>query len=80
MGVIYKITSPQNKLYIGKTYNLKLRINHYRCGKGGGKNSIIMRSIRKYGWSSHIIEVIEEIDDVLLNSREIYSFLKLKRI
>lgn len=72
MGVIYKITSPSNKAYVGKTYDLNKRIaSHKHCAKSG-KNLLLSNSIRKYGWEAHRLEVIEEMDDNILNEREIF--------
>lgn len=78
MGVIYKITSPTNKLYVGKTYNLKHRIASHKCASKQGKNLILHNSIRKYGWNNHVFEVIEEVADELMNEREIYWVSELK--
>lgn len=79
MGVIYKITSPSGKLYVGKTYDLRKRINAYKCDiKKGRKDIKLHNSLRKYGWDAHVLEVIEEINDELLNEREIYWIAELK--
>lgn len=78
MGFIYKITSPNNKVYVGKTYNLKKRINSHRCSAKKGNNIILHNSIRKYGWENHVLEVIEEIEDCILNEREIFWIAELK--
>ena len=72
MGVIYKITSPTNKVYIGKTYDLRKRINHHKHCARKNKNYILHNSIRKYGWENHVLEILETIDDSLLNEREMY--------
>lgn len=78
MGVIYKITSPTNKVYIGKTYDLRKRINcHKHAAKKKG-NIILHNSIAKYGWDAHILEIVEQIDDKLLNEREIHWIEILK--
>src|SRR5436190_3412409 len=78
MGVIYKITSPTNKLYVGKTYDLRKRINcHKHCAKKGS-NIILHNSIRKYGWENHVLEVIEEVPDEQLNEREMFWIAELK--
>lgn len=78
MGIIYKITSPTRRIYVGKTYNLNQRIDDYKCKRYRSKKSIIIDSIKKYGWDSHKIETIESIDDSLLNEREIFWIKKLK--
>ena len=72
MGIIYKIKSPSNKVYIGKTYNLRKRINGHKSHSKKGFKHILYNSIRKYGWDLHKLEVIEEIADELMNEREMY--------
>jgi len=57
---IYKITSPNNNIYIGQTINLVRRIYWYRsCHKKGGSG--IINSILKYGFDAHKIEIIHEL-------------------
>lgn len=78
MGVIYKITSPSNKLYVGKTYDLRKRINSHKCSVKYGKNLLLHNSIRKYGWDAHILEVLEEVADEIIDEREIFWIAELK--
>ena len=79
MGFIYKITSPNNREYVGKTYDLRKRINCHKSAARRKEDSIILlNSIRKYGWDAHILEVIEECPDELLNEREIFWIAELK--
>jgi hypothetical protein len=58
-GYIYKITSPTDKVYIGKTTNLKLRVNYYRRLKCK-KQPLLFNSLSKYGFDNHKFEVIYE--------------------
>lgn len=70
-GVIYKITSPNGKIYIGQTVQLDIRKIHYKnlhCKK----QCKIYNSISKYGWSDHSFEIIEQIGECELNQREQY--------
>ncbi len=78
MGVIYKITSPSKKVYVGKTYNLGKRIAAHKCSTKQGKNILLHNSIRKYGWDAHVLEIIEEVSDELLNDREMFWIIELK--
>lgn len=78
MGFIYKITSPSNKVYVGKTYDLKKRISSHKSSSKRGKNILLHNSIRKYGWDSHKLEVIEECHDDVMNDREIFWIAELK--
>lgn len=68
--IIYKITNPNGKVYIGQTINWKLREIHYRklhCEK----QKRLFNSIKKYGYESHKIEFIEKVDSRdKLNERE----------
>jgi group I intron endonuclease len=76
MGVIYKITSPSGRVYVGKTKRLKTRIWEYRW-RSKKRKSIIHDSIKGYGWEAHKLEVIEEIANELLNEREIFWIKEL---
>jgi group I intron endonuclease len=70
IGFIYKITNPTGKIYIGKTINLSNRKSSYR-NNNNKEQRIIFESIKKYGWSSHIFEIIDESPISLLNELEI---------
>jgi group I intron endonuclease len=74
MGVIYKITSPNGKIYVGQTTkSAEQRIIQYRSKRKKYGKSLVLRSIVKYGWDAHVFEVIEDnIPKDLLNEREIY--------
>lgn len=67
---IYKITSPNKRIYIGQSNNIKNRWKSYL------KNSKVQvklhRSFLKYGIENHIFEVVEECTIDLLNERERY--------
>tara|TARA_R110000868_G_scaffold180622_2_gene421257 strand:+ start:15752 stop:16645 length:894 start_codon:yes stop_codon:yes gene_type:complete len=79
MGVIYKITSPSNKIYVGKTYNLNRRVaSHKWAATRTNKNILLHNSIRKYGWEAHVLEVIEELADELMDEREMFWIAELK--
>jgi group I intron endonuclease len=77
-GIIYKITSPSGKIYIGQTINLKRRIKHYEGYKTNSSSVKIQkklyRSFIKYGWENHNFEILEEctIEHNVLNEKEIY--------
>lgn len=66
---IYKITSPNGKIYIGQSVNIKDRLRKYFSGNC--KNQIkLYRSIHKYGWENHVFEIIEECCFDELNTKE----------
>lgn len=65
--VIYKITNPQGKIYIGQTQDWVKRMRDYKNGKQL-KQYLINRSILKYGWENHKVELLQyfqlsEVDD-----------------
>lgn len=76
IGYIYKLTSPNGKVYIGQTINKKQRKYHY--GSGDFKQQIkLWNNSQYYKWiPSDTFEIIEEClcgkDKVFLNEREIY--------
>ena len=71
IGYIYKISTPDDKIYIGQTINLEDRKKRYR--NGGCKGQILIhRYIKKYGWDNLIFEVIEITEINSLNDREIF--------
>lgn len=76
MGVIYKITSPTGRVYVGKTKRPKTRVWEYRW-RSKKRKSIVHDSIKGYGWEAHKFEIIEECDDLLLNEREIFWIKEL---
>lgn len=79
MGFIYTIISPSRKLYVGKTYDLKKRIASHKCASKNDKTNIILHnSIKKYGWDNHLFQVIEEVESVFLNEREMFWIATLK--
>ena len=70
-GIIYKITSPSNKIYIGQTINFEKRISKYKnlhCKK----QRKLYNSFIKYGFENHKIQIIER--DV--NNMEDLNFLE----
>ena len=78
MGYIYKITNLQNnKIYIGKTTTciqerFSRHIYEANTPNTKGYMFILHKAFRKYGINNFNIEQIEEIDNSLLNDREIY--------
>jgi len=70
MGIIYKTTNIANgKIYVGKDKNN----NPNYLGSG----VILEQAIEKYGRQSFQKEVLEECDDNIVDSREIYWIAKL---
>ena len=72
VGLIYKLTSPSNKSYIGKTVqSFSVRMRGHK-----DKNSnctALKNAINKYGWDQMKREIVEEnIPEDQLNDREKY--------
>jgi group I intron endonuclease len=58
-GYIYKIISPTNRIYIGKTFNLEKRVRSYK-GLWCKKQRVLYKSLVKYGWDKHSFEILFE--------------------
>jgi len=71
MAVIYKITSPSGKIYIGQTINVKVRIAKYKSLNCKFQIKLY-NSLLKYGFDNHKLEIIEECEIDLLNYKERY--------
>lgn len=70
-GIIYKITNPKGKIYIGCTINFKRRLSEYRRLSMAGQIKLY-NSLVKYGYNNHKFEIIEECDESILHEREIH--------
>ena len=70
-GVIYKITNPKGKIYIGCTIDWKRRFSEYRRLSRVGQRKLY-NSLKKYGYENHVFEIIEECDENMLHEKEIY--------
>lgn len=57
--VIYKITSPNDKIYIGKTVRFSSRMSSYRCLRCK-EQPYLYHSLSKYGFNNHKIEKIDK--------------------
>ena len=68
---IYKITNPKGKVYIGQSTNIEKRFRLYK-GLHCSKQIKLFSSLKKYGYTNHVFEIVEEclIDE--LNEKEIY--------
>jgi hypothetical protein len=68
---IYKITNPNNEIYIGQSTNIINRKKDYETLKCK-KQFKIFNSLKEYGWESHKWEIIEECILEQLHERERY--------
>lgn len=65
MNVIYKISSPSGKCYIGRTDNFDRRMAQHKHNAFTKKLKFALyNAIRKYGWDNMKREIICEVDDV----------------
>lgn len=76
VGYIYKLTSPNGKIYIGQTINKKQRKYHYNSGDFKPQIKL-WNSSQKYNWNpADSFEIIEEIvcgeNKKTINEREIF--------
>jgi group I intron endonuclease len=72
---IYKITNPQNKIYVGQSLYIEERFRKYsklNCKR----QPKLYYSLKKYGFENHIFEIIEECSIEQLNEKEIYWGVK----
>jgi len=69
---IYKIISPTNKIYVGKSINIENRINEYKYIGRRKLQHKLNNSINKHGLENHIFEIIEECTLENIDEREIY--------
>ena len=67
---IYKITSPSGKVYIGQSVDLERRKCEYLSPSNSKSQRKLHNSIVKYGFSTHIFEIVEECAIKELNTRE----------
>lgn len=74
---IYKITSPSGKIYIGQSINIERRMKTYSLCKCE-KQTALYNSFKKYGFDSHLMEIVFELNVVdvhILNLLEV-AFIK----
>lgn len=68
---IYKIKSPDGKIYIGQSIHIEKRIVGYKRLACKGQ-SLLYKSLIKYGVENHLFEIICECEISELNLKEIY--------
>ncbi len=59
--VVYKITNPSGRYYIGLTTNFKRRMRNYN-NQPCKSQKVIKRSLDKYGFKNHKVEILDEFD------------------
>lgn len=79
---IYLITSPSGKVYIGQSVDIDKRLRYYTNWKSCKSQLGISRSIKKYGWANHSVNVLSLIrtrDQKELDRLENYFINKYRR-
>lgn len=61
MIVIYRITSPAGRIYIGQTKDVKKRWSTYRRPNCVNRQPLLQRSLLKYGTENHVFDIIHEL-------------------
>lgn len=71
--VIYKITSPSDKVYIGKTSNYERRMYLYKHSSNKRQRHLY-HSFKKYGFKEHKVDIIDSFIGTLgdSNSKEMF--------
>lgn len=69
------IENPVGKVYVGQATNLRKRINNYRYVRAK-ENTLILNSIKKYGFHSHKFTILALCGVSELNNQERY-FIRL---
>jgi group I intron endonuclease len=75
IGYIYKITSPSDKVYIGKSVDIKQRFGFYKRLKCKSQPKLY-NSLVKYGYDNHKFEILGKYNSYILSSMEIYFISK----
>lgn len=73
VGLIYKYTSPNGKVYIGQTLNEKSRKWKHKKDAENGRQTYFAKAIRKYGFDNFKYEVIIKFNPT-------YDYKKLVRV
>jgi group I intron endonuclease len=63
LNIIYKLTSPSGKVYIGRTQNFERRMIEHKSAANKIFNRSLYKAIRKYGWDSFKTEILAECDN-----------------
>lgn len=64
MGILYKLTFPNNKSYIGLTaQKLKIRIGQHKATARQGNGGPLQKAIRKYGYDSFSVKQLLQINN-----------------
>ena len=70
-GVVYLLTSPSGKQYVGQTWDYETRMTSYRCGASKDQPAL-HNAIRKYGWNNfNAVKIAQDIQtQAVLDAKE----------
>lgn len=77
---IYKITSPSNRIYIGRSWNIEKRFYTYRH-RANSKQVKLFSSFSKHGVENHLFEILELLENcsqLELDEKEIFYWNKFR--
>lgn len=81
---IYKITNPNNRVYIGQSWNMGERFKKYKNPKYKSSQKFLINSFNKYGYNFHSIGVLKTFDEKVtqkeLDDYEIYFISYFKNL
>jgi len=63
MEVIYKLTSPSGKYYIGRSKNYDNRMKQHESRSKTSDEIVLYKAIRKYGWDNFTKEILAEVSN-----------------
>ncbi len=66
---IYKIISPNNRIYVGLSTSIYDRWNSYNYLCNSKSQKLLNKSFSKYGVNNHKFEIIEECSNDLLEEK-----------
>lgn len=79
---LYKLTFPNNKVYIGQTVNFKARMRGHKNDSFNpnrmSRNCQVNNAIRKYGWDNVIKDIILTCPESEIDKEEIKHIKSLK--
>jgi group I intron endonuclease len=58
-GVIYCLTSPSGKRYVGQSWNIEKRLNYYKRIDGCKGQQKIYNALKRYGFDSFSVEILD---------------------
>lgn len=77
MACVYKITSPDNKVYVGQSSNYYRRYKEYFKFKSHNPQRLVYESFKKYKVYNHNFEILQQVDNSQIDYKELLSILEI---